>query len=93
MLEFLGTIATIVSIVGVLFNNAMCIWCFPCWLLSNSLTAWIHYRKGVWSLLVRDLIFLVLAVAGLVQWSAKPCNENKQPSTVTVIPSNSPTGL
>ncbi len=68
-LEILGIIALIVSVVGVLLNNNRIIWCFHCWLLSNSLTAYLHLRQRMWSLLIRDLIFIALAVQGLILWS------------------------
>jgi nicotinamide riboside transporter PnuC len=70
MIELLGAIATALAITGVVLNNSMMIWCFPIWFLSNGITAWIHYKKRVRSLLVRDLVFMALAVAGWVQWSA-----------------------
>ncbi len=71
MIELLGTIATVIAITGVVLNNHLCIYCFPLWILSNGLTAWIHWRTGIVSLLGRDLIFLALAVMGWWQWARK----------------------
>lgn len=68
-LEILGTIATAVAVLGVLANNARMIWCFPCWVASNTMTLYLHARGGMWSLAVRDAIFLLLAVAGWWQWA------------------------
>jgi len=68
-LEVIGTAATVIAVLGVILNNSRLIWCFPLWIVSNSLTAWIHYRTQIWSLLLRDLIFLALAVWGWWLWS------------------------
>jgi len=69
-LELLGLVATVVAVGGVLMNNARLIWCFPLWLTSNGITFYLHVRGRMWSLAVRDAIFLLLAVAGWIQWSA-----------------------
>ena len=68
MLETIGTIATVLAITGVLANNRRLRWCFVVWMVSNSLTAGIHAYAGIWSLFVRDAIFLILAVEGWKKW-------------------------
>jgi len=68
MLETIGTIATVLAITGVLANNRRLRWCFIVWMVSNSLTAGIHAYAGIWSLFVRDAIFLILAVEGWKKW-------------------------
>ncbi|HUV66051.1 MAG TPA: nicotinamide mononucleotide transporter [Sedimentisphaerales bacterium] len=68
MIELIGAIATMLAVCGVVLNNRKLIACFYFWLLSNSLTAGIHFHAGLWSLLVRDLIFAALAVEGLLRW-------------------------
>jgi len=60
MVEIFGTIATALAIFGVVLNNRKLIACFYLWLVSNVITAGIHYDAGIYSLLVRDLIFFVL---------------------------------
>lgn len=71
MIEFLGTIATLLAIIGVLLNNRKMIVCFYLWLASNAITAGIHYNAEIYSLLIRDLIFLILAVEGIYKWKKK----------------------
>ena len=68
MNEILGIIVTIFAVVGVIFNNRKMAICFYFWLISNGLSGLIHYNCGVYSLLVRDIIFLVLAIEGLIRW-------------------------
>ena len=68
MLETIGTIATVLAITGVLANNRRLRWCFIVWMVSNSLTAGIHAYAGIWSLFVRDVVFLILAVEGWKKW-------------------------
>ncbi len=67
-LEILGTIATVIAVAGVVANNYRLTVCFVAWLFSNGLTAYLHLRKRMWSLMVRDLIFVGLAVHGLILW-------------------------
>ena len=69
MLEILGWTATVISITGVVLNNYRSKWCFGLWLVSNALCFVIHYRKRMVALTVRDLVFLGLAIHGLVMWS------------------------
>ena len=67
--ELLGGLATAIAVAGVLLNNARVIWCFPVWMLSNSMTLYLHLRGSMSSLALRDAIFLALAVSGWWQWS------------------------
>ncbi len=68
ILEILGTIATIIAVAGVVLNNHKCRWCFVLWMMSNTLFVVVHVIIGVWSLMVRDIIFLGLAVHGYWLW-------------------------
>ena len=63
--------ATVLAVIGVLFNNAQMIYCFPLWLVSNVICFWYHYKSGLRGLMIRDLIFIFLAVVGWIQWSYK----------------------
>ena len=73
MIELIGAIVTIVAVTGVILNNRKCQWCFVLWMVSNTLSAFIQYSVGPWPLVVRDLIFLILAAEGYFLWKAK-CN-------------------
>ena len=68
MIEIIGIIVTVVAVAGVVLNNRRCRWCFVLWMVSNILSASIHCSIGPWSLVVRDLIFLVLAIEGYFLW-------------------------
>ena len=70
LIELIGTISTVLAVVGVLANNRRLRWCFLVWMVSNSLSLVIHSQAGIWSLLVRDAIFLILAIEGWVRWGA-----------------------
>ena len=69
--EIIGIIATILAVVGVITNNRRLRVCFLLWLVSNGLTGAIHAQAGIWSLLVRDVIFFVLAIEGWFKWGRK----------------------
>ena len=66
--EIVGTIATVLAVTGVLLNNRRMIACFYIWIVSNSITAALHYNVELYSLLVRDVVFLALAFEGLYKW-------------------------
>jgi len=72
MIEIMGIVATVIAVLGVLRNNRRRRDCFILWLVSNLLTAGIHMYSGIWSLFARDLIFMVLAMEGLILWG-KTC--------------------
>ena len=73
MVELIGTITTILAIIGVVCNNHKLRVCFLIWLVSNGGSAFVHFMA--WhggaeclALLGRDLIFLLLAVHGWYKW-------------------------
>jgi len=68
-MEVFGFIATLLAISGVVMNNYKFRWCFVVWVLSNAITALLHWRVRIWSLLARDIVFIILAIAGWFMWS------------------------
>jgi len=71
IIEIAGIIATIFAVIGVITNNRRLRVCFLLWLVSNGLTGAIHIYAGIWSLVVRDAIFFVLAIEGWIKWGRK----------------------
>lgn len=71
IIEIAGIIATIFAVIGVITNNRRLRVCFLLWLVSNGLTGAIHVHAGIWSLVVRDAIFFVLAIEGWIKWGRK----------------------
>ena len=67
-IETIGLLATVIAVAGVVLNNHRLRLCFSFWLVSNSLTLFVHLAVGVWSLAARDAVFLILAVDGLRRW-------------------------
>jgi nicotinamide riboside transporter PnuC len=78
MIEIIGIITTILAVAGVLTNNRRLRVCFLLWMISNALTAGIHAYMGIWSLLVRDAIFFVLAIEGWIKWGQPIVNNEKK---------------
>ena len=71
MIEFMGAVATVMAVAGVILNNRKRIACFYFWIVSNSLCMLIHWQTGLISLTVRDGIFVLLALEGIWQWGEK----------------------
>jgi nicotinamide riboside transporter PnuC len=71
MIELIGSIVTVIALAGAWLNNRHKISCFYLWIVSNLLSAGIHAWPGLWSLTVRDLAFLVLAIEGIWRWRKK----------------------
>ena len=71
MIELIGSIATVIAIIGVIANNRKLRWCFLLWMISNAMSLIIHFDAGIWSLVARDAVFLVLAVEGYCKWRSK----------------------
>ena len=68
MSEWFGVLATILAVTGVILNNRKMSVCFYFWMVSNAITAGLHVDVHLWSLVVRDVIFLCLAFEGLIRW-------------------------
>jgi len=79
MLEIAGLIVTVLAVWGVLLNNRLNRTCFLLWLVSNLISAGIHCVMGPWSLVVRDVIFFILAAEGWLLWGQQM--EDGRPKT------------
>ena len=71
MIEPLGLIATILAVTGVILNNRKNRWGFALWIISNILCLRLHAVAELGSMMLRDIIFTVLAIEGFVRWSRK----------------------
>jgi nicotinamide riboside transporter PnuC len=69
-----GGIATVLAVAGVFLNNRINIACFYLWIISNLICAVLHFNTGLWSLLVRDVIFIGFAIEGIIIWRRKRSN-------------------
>ena len=67
--EIFGFVAGIVAIAGVVLNNHRLVECFWLWMVSNAICAGIHLRAGLYSMAAKDIVFLVLAIDGLIRWT------------------------
>ncbi|MGA2324303.1 MAG: hypothetical protein ABSG22_10690 [Sedimentisphaerales bacterium] len=57
-MEILGTISTILTVIGVALNNYLDRRCFYVWLVSNTICAGLHVHARMWSLAARDIILM-----------------------------------
>jgi len=71
MAELFGSIATVLAVVGVVLNNRLNRICFGLWLVSNAICAGLHISVGLWSMVIRDIIFIALACEGWFRWRKK----------------------
>ncbi len=71
MIETVGVAVLVLSVAGVWFNNRMDRRCFVLWMISNGLSLALHAGGGMWAMVVRDAIFLVLSVDGMRRWGRK----------------------
>jgi len=77
--ETAGAVAAGLAVAGVFLNNHRRRVCFILWMISNAATGLIHAYAGLWALLARDLIFLVLAVQGWRLWGRQGEAESAEP--------------
>jgi len=68
MIEFIGGIAGVLAVIGVLLNNRKMIACFYLWIVSNFLALLIHWDAGIVSLCLRDVAFILLSLEGIWRW-------------------------
>ena len=69
--EIFGFMVMVLAVFGVVLNNRMNIACFYVWMVSNAISAALHYDSGMMSMCARDVIFMVLAVDGVIRWRKK----------------------
>ena len=68
MNEIFGIVSMVLAVTGVLLNNRKLVGCFYVWMVSNSLSAYLHFDSHIYSLLIRDVVFTILAFEGLYRW-------------------------
>jgi len=90
MIETIGIIATILAVAGVWLNNRQRIACFKLWIVSNALSLIIHVATGIWTLAIRDAIFVVLAVQGYKMWKNKKKTTNWEIMSAATYPLGRP---
>ena len=66
--EIFGTVSMVLAVTGVVLNNRKMTGCFWLWIISNSISAYLHAGGQLYSLLIRDVVFTILAVEGLYRW-------------------------
>jgi nicotinamide riboside transporter PnuC len=71
-LEIIGWAVTALAVTGVLLNNRRHRGCFFIWMVSNAASGVLHLSAGMIALAVRDALFLILSIAGLVAWNRNP---------------------
>lgn len=71
MSEIVGVFVLILGVAGVLLNNRKLRVCFILWMVSNILSAGIHVWLGPWTLVLRDMTFLILSIEGYILWGRK----------------------
>ena len=67
--ESLGLITTIIAVYGAHLNNKTNKVCFLLWMVSNILSGGLHIYMNGYGLLLRDVVFFGLAIAGYRRWS------------------------
>jgi nicotinamide riboside transporter PnuC len=87
-LETFGVITTILAIVGVYYNNRLNRKCFYFWIVSNLISCALHCITGLWSLAIRDAVFLAMAFEGLRKWKAE--QEKPSPYEIARFPEDFP---
>ena len=68
MNEIFGIVSMVLAVCGVMLNNRKLTGCFYLWIVSNSISAYLHFDGQLYSLLIRDVIFTILSVEGLYRW-------------------------
>ena len=68
LIETIGAAAGVLAVTGCILNNRRMRACFYLWMVSNGLSAGLHVHAGLWSLVVRDVVFTVLAIEGAWRW-------------------------
>ena len=68
MNEIFGIVSMVLAVAGVVLNNRKLTGCFYLWIVSNSISAYLHLDGQLYSLLVRDVLFTILSIDGLYRW-------------------------
>lgn len=70
-MESLQFLTAVLAVWGVVMNNTFDRRCFYLWIISNSISLFVHACFGQIGFAIRDFIFLALAFHGLANWKKK----------------------
>jgi len=70
-MELLVWFSTLLIFIGLLLNNLQNRKCFLFWIIANSIRFLIHLKIGQQAFAAGDMVFLLLAIHGLISWSNK----------------------
>ncbi len=70
-MDFISWIVTILSIVGVILNIKKLRICFVIWIVTNGFWMIYDFVNGLYSQSLLFLIYLILAVWGVIEWKRK----------------------
>lgn len=68
-MKILAWVATILSLIGIILNSYMIIWCWAVWMCANALWIYWSVKKKEWSQTLLWSIFFVTNFYGWYQWS------------------------
>jgi len=60
---------TLASIIGTVANIKQKAWCFYIWIITNLVWAAIDYRAGIYAQVLLMLVYFLLSVWGIIEWS------------------------
>jgi len=67
-LQKIGWIASIFSLIGIIFNAYQNIICWPIWCIGNLFWIYWSFKKKEWSQFVLWIIFTIANIYGWYQW-------------------------
>jgi nicotinamide riboside transporter PnuC len=71
IIEAVSLLACIIAVAGVVLNNRKMRLCFPLWVASNLLSLAVHLYSWLFGMVLRDIVFIILAVEGWILWKEK----------------------
>ena len=81
-MEYIGWVATVIAMIGVVLNARGSIVCFYVWLLSNGYYTVVNVLSGSYSQAALFAFNLIMAVYGIYCWKRK---ENKNSGNDAVV--------
>ena len=68
-MKTLGWVASFFSLLGVVLNALMIIWCWPVWCIGNTLWMVWSYRKKEYAQFILWIVFTLANFYGWYNWS------------------------
>lgn len=68
-LKWISYVAMTLSLIGIILNAYLSMWCWVIWTLANTIWIYYGYKTQQWSLVILWTVFIFANMFGIYKWA------------------------